>query len=270
MRQLIQITAIAATMCLLAAFIAAQTTAQIERDLLAKIKKIDKASAYTSAKHNDVLLAKVNADFKASLLKYTKLASTLRYGFPQLAKEIDIVTSADKKFRVYTWDRQDGGTMHFYETVYQYLGEKGKVFSRGTLIPKNEDREGPDPQAFAINIFSLDTKSGTVYMLLSSSTLSTSEATQQIDLFRIKGNLLDNRVKLIKTKRGLTNTLGFEFDFFSVVDRPERPLRLISYNAATKTIKLPIVIVDKKFQYGRVTPRSITYKFNGTYFVKVG
>ena len=256
-------------MFMLAAFVSAQTAAQIERDLLAKIKKIDKASAYTSTQRDDDLLEKVNTDFKASLLKYTKLAPTLRYSFPQLSKEVDIVTSADKKFRVYTWDRQDGGTMHFYETVYQYLGDKGKVFSRGIPASKNEDENG-DPHAFAIDIFSLDTKSGPVYMLLSSSVLSTSEATQQIDLFRIKGNLLDNRVKLIKTKSGLTNTLGFEFDFFSVVDRPQRPLRLISYNAATKTIKLPIVIVDKKYQYGRVTPRSITYKFNGTYFVKVG
>lgn len=248
---------------------AGQTVASIEKELLAKIKKIDKASAYTSAARNDELLSSLNDDLKASLIRFTKQASTLHYGFPKLSKEIDIETSADKKFRVYTWDRQDGGTMHFYETVYQYLGD-GKVHSRGVSGSKDKDADWQDSGAFVIDIFSLDTKAGTVYMVLSSSILSTSESTQQIDLFKISGDTLDDEVKLIKTKAGLTNTLGFEFDFFSAVDRPERPLRLISYNAATKTIKLPIVIVDNKYQYGRVTERSITYRFNGNYFVKVG
>ena len=87
-------------------------------------------------------------------------------------------------------------------------------------------------------------------------------------MFKIRGDSLDNRVKLIKTNEGLTNTLGFEYNFFSVVDRKERPLKLILYDAATRSIRLPVVIVDDKDPLGRVTNKFITYRFNGAYFVR--
>ena len=263
-------TAIAAAVALLSVFVNAQPTAQIESNLLAKIKKIGKASAYTSAERNDDLLDKLNADFKANLLKYTRLPATLRYNFSKLSKEIDIATSADKRFRVYTWDRQDGGTMHFFEAVYQFMADDGKVYSNGNVYSKTAKvGEDGDAGGFVTDVFSLDTKNGRVYMVCTSSILSTSEMAQSIDLFKVRGNSLDGKVKLIKTSEHLTNTLGFEYDFFSVVDRPERPIKLISYDAATKSIKLPVVIVEDKFQYGRVTDKFITYRFNGTHFVKV-
>ncbi len=63
--------------------------------------------------------------------------------------------------------------------------------------------------------------------------------------------------------------VGFEYNFFSVVDRKERPIKLILYDKTTKTLKIPVVIEDEEFQNGRVTNKFISYKFDGTYFVKV-
>jgi hypothetical protein len=108
-----------------------------------------------------------------------------------------------------------------------------------------------------------------VYMMRSTAILSTSLMYESVDLFSIDGNQLNDNIKLIKTKSGLTQRLGFEYDFFSVVDRPERPIRLIQVNPKQKTIQIPVVMEDKEFRNGgRVTNRFITYKFNGQYFVK--
>jgi hypothetical protein len=59
----------------------------------------------------------------------------------------------------------------------------------------------------------------------------------------------------------LKNTLGFGFDFFSVVDRPDRPVQLIKYDGVKKTLTIPVVLED-----GKVTGRTIVYQFTGQYF----
>ena len=74
-------------------------------------------------------------------------------------------------------------------------------------------------------------------------------------------NTLNDGVKLIKTKSGLNNTLGFNFDFFSVVDFKERPVILIKYNPALKSFSIPVVLEN-----GEVTDKKIIYKFTGQYF----
>jgi hypothetical protein len=64
--------------------------------------------------------------------------------------------------------------------------------------------------------------------------------------------------------RLLKNSISFEYDFFSVVDRPERPIQLIKYDQTKKTIYIPVV-----FENGKVTDKYITYKFTGEYFEKI-
>ena len=72
-----------------------------------------------------------------------------------------------------------------------------------------------------------------------------------------------------RTPSGLTNDISFAYDFFSVVDRPERPIKLFTFNETRKEFKFPIVIEDEEAPQGRVTDKFITYRFDGTYFVKV-
>ena len=238
-----------------------QTNAEIEQELVGHIKAIQKWSAYGND-YNEALLSKENAIFKEKLLKYTKMASTLKYKFSELDKYLYLSTSEDGKFRIYSWDTEDGGTMHNFENVYQFQGNDGKVYS------KSSDLEEGDAGAFVSDIFDIDTSKGKVYLARFSSILSNADAYQSINLFKIEDNSLDDKIKLIKTKSGLRSSLGFEYDFFSVVDRAERPIKLILYDKETKTIKIPVVIVDKDFRNGRVTGKFINYKFDGTYFLK--
>jgi hypothetical protein len=242
--------------------ILAQTPNKIEQELVKLYAKVNDNSGYKSNADND-LLAKANDDFKAKILEYTKVASTLKYQFGELGKEVTITTSEDGKFRSFSWDRLDGGTMHFFETVYQYQGKDGKVYSKSV-----ETEEG-DAGGFVKDIFSGQAKSGNVYLVVNTAIGSTQDRYEGVGLFRIDGNNLNDNVKLFKTKAGLTNSISISYNFFSVVDRKERPVELILFDKKTNVLKIPVVIESKKFMNGEVTDKFIKYKFNGTYFVKI-
>jgi hypothetical protein len=240
----------------------AQTPETIEKELVGLYGKINENSAYSGNSDGD-LLEKSNEEFKQKLLNHTKIASTLKHKFTELEKEISIATSEDGKFRVYSWDRLDGGTMHFFETVYQFQGADGKVYS------KSRESEEGDSGSFVYDVFTVDAKAEKIYLVCSTSIGSTQDSYQNLRLFKIGKNELNDAVKLIKTKSGLTDSIGFGYNFFSVVDRKERPIKLILFDKKTQTFKIPVVIEDEKFPNGRVTDKFINYKFNGTYFIKV-
>jgi hypothetical protein len=242
-----------------------QTPAQIEKELVGHIKNIRKWSSYTNSYDEKMGadLYKENETFKTKLLKHSKKLSTLKYKFAELNKYISISTSDDNKFRIYSWDTETGGTMHNFENVYQFQGKNGKAHSSTS---SDDDETGAG--AFVSDIYTLDTKAGKVYLARFSAILSTSLSYQSIDLFKIENNSLNDKIKLFRTTSGLQNSIGFQYDFFSVVDRKERPIKLILYDKQAKVIKIPVVIEDKKNPNGRVTNKFIVYRFNGTYFVK--
>jgi hypothetical protein len=236
---------------------------QIEQDLVKGIKKIDEVSNYGENPDYDKQ-GQVNKDFREMLLKYgEETPETLTYDFTELKKHLFITTSPDNKLRIYSWDTGSGGTMHFYGNVYQFVGEDGKIYAI------SDHQEEGDPGGFYSDIDILKTKKGTVYITRQHSKLSTSLAGQTVALYRIEGKNLNGDYKLFKTRSGIKSSIGFSFDFFSVVDRPERPLKLIQYHSEKKELKIPVVIEDKKTPQGRVTNRFIKYRFNGKYFVKV-
>ncbi len=242
--------------------ISAQTPQNVEQELIKLYAKVDDNSGYKSNNDSD-LLEKANDDFKMKVLEYTKVASTLKYTFGELQKEITITTSEDGKFRAYSWDRLDGGTMHFFETVYQFAGKDGKVYSQAV-----ETEEG-NAGGFVQNMFNVETKLGNVYLVCSYAIGSTQDRYEGVGLFRIDGNKLNDNVKLFKTKSGLTNSIGFSYNFFSVLDKKKNSDDLIFYDKKTKVLKIPVVIESEEIQNGEVTDKFISYKFNGKYFVKV-
>lgn len=240
----------------------AQTPQKIEKELISLYAKVSKNSAYSGDSDFDSL-AKANDDFKVKMLQYTKIGATLKYKFDELNKEITITTSEDGKLRAYSWDRLDGGTMHFFETVYQFLGQDSKVYSQTV------EREEGDAGGFVYDIFSVETKSGKIYLICNYGIGSSQDRGEGVKLFRIDSSKLNDQVKLIKTKSGLTNSIGFSYNFFSVVDKKDNNGGQIVFDKNAKILKIPLVIEDKKFENGRVTDKFINYKFDGTYFVKV-
>lgn len=101
-------------------------------------------------------------------------------------------------------------------------------------------------------------------MAIGNQIFSSNDVGQLIKVFTIENNEINDNVKLIKTQSGFTNKIAGYFDFFTVMDKPERPVHLIKYDKIKKIIYIPIVLED-----GKVTDRYIQYKFNGSYFEKV-
>jgi len=59
----------------------------------------------------------------------------------------------------------------------------------------------------------------------------------------------------------MSSSISFEFDFYSVVDHPERPLKLIKYDEQKKMIYIPVIAKN-----GAVTELFTRYQHNGKYF----
>jgi hypothetical protein len=241
----------------------AQAPAAVDRELVGYLENMRKFGSYNGSYDGDKL-EKNSDSLKKALLKYGKRVDILAYAFPKLGDRAYVVTSRDKRLRIYSWDTESGGTMHNFDNVFQYQGKSGKVYT----WTRTEDSEG-DAGAFYHQMFQADTPAGTVYLGVSTFIGSTSMAGQSIRAYKINGEKLDTAAKVIKTRSGVTDSVGFGYDFFSVVDHPERPIRLFSYDETRKSFRFPIVIEDGKTPQGRVTNRYITYRFDGKYFVKV-
>lgn len=185
---------------------------------------------------------------------------TLTYPFKKLSDSIFsfLHTSDDGNFRIYSWDSETGGSMHFYKVIYQWKAN-GKVF---VSIPKVEET---DPGCFCSNIFTVSINNKPYYLAITNGTYSSKDSRQSITCYSIDGNKLMDTVKLFKTKTKKLNSIDVSFDFFSVVDRPERPLELITYDDKLNIIYIPVVN-DK----GQVTKKNILYQLKDGYFEFIG
>lgn len=243
------------------AFSSAQTPSQIENKLYQSFKKIDYwSNEGRSQKNYGDSLYVANKNFENLLLKYTSNnAQILSYRFSKLTNEgLKIATSEDGKFRIYSWDTATGGTMRFFRNVYQYKNDS-KVFSK--LIDFGEDDAG----AFYNQINDVISQNKKYYLAQRVSVLSSALSYHAVQVFSIDGNILNQNAKLIKTKSGIQNQLGYEVDFSaSVNSNNTRENYGIEYDAKKKIISIPLIQADSK-----LTDKKIRYQFKGKYFEKL-
>lgn len=214
----------------------------------------NKAFAQAEAEANFVKLYRDSTEkFNTDFTDYIKQnPSTFHYSFKKLDSipGIYVITSANGRVRLYSWDTQSGGTMHFYRTICQWESN-GKVFTDAPVY------EEGNCGSFCSAIYTVQ---GTYYLIVNNSIFSNKDMSQSITACIIKNNDLVP-IDLFKTKKEKLSFIDVEFDFFSVVDRPERPLKLIKYDEKTKTLFIPVVN-DK----GEVTKRNLVYQWKGNYF----
>lgn len=239
----------------------AQTPQSIEADLLKSFKQIDYWDQKQHSGNIDAAdsLGEANDRFGKKLADYTqKYPFTLTAPFPSLKKaRLDIFTSTDGLFRIYSWDTWEGGTMHDFANVLQYKTSDKTV---SALLRSGEFREVP----FYSNLYTFKAGNKTYYLGVYGTIYSGKDAGTGIKVFAIENGKLKQNVNLIKTPSGLRGKLYYDYNFFSVVDIDFEKRPTITFDAATQTIRLPLV--DAK---GNVTKKFITYKFNGQYFEKV-
>ena len=232
-----------------------QSLKQIELDLLQASNKL--FSFYQPFRSDS--LDKYSEQLKIKTINIlNKNPGTLKYPFQMLidSNAFDIATSEDSLFRIYSWDTWTGGSMHFFNNIFQY-NSNGKVITEFLELTEGE------PSGFFSDIFTLITEGKTYYLVINNGMSSSKDIGQSIHVFTIEKGKLNQNVKLIKTSGGMTSTISVGFDFFSVVDRPERPVRVIKYDKTKKIIYIAVVHQD-----GKVTDKFIQYKFNGKYFEK--
>ena len=232
----------------------AQTTteADIEKDLLqanAAIFPFYYINVDSQTLYSDI--------FEDKFINYVaKNPATLGYRFDSLVQHgcCSIVTSDDGLFRIYSWDLMEGGTMHFFQNIYQFKSGN-KVFA------KTFERGEGDPFGYYSEIFTLRANNKCYYLAIENAIGSSIDVSQSVRVFTIENDTLNSTVNLIKTKSGLSNGIDVGFDFFSVSNHRERPLKLIKYDPDKKILYIPTVTDDYK-----ITGKFVQYQFTGKYF----
>jgi hypothetical protein len=234
-----------------------------EHELLTLFKKISYQASYKESDHaNDRQdsIKQANKAFREALLAYTATSrNSITYEFQHLQQEgLIIKTSHDGLFRIYSWDTQTGGAGHTYNAIFQYKTDN-KVNSK--LVRDDEEDAG----RWYSHIYTLKTDNKTYYIGLYHEVYSARDLFQGVKLFCIENNDLNDTVCLFKTKTGMSNELGFEFDLSSVINRTEYPVKLIYYEEDEDKLQLAVVSNE-----GKVTNRFVTFLFTGKYFERVG
>jgi hypothetical protein len=186
--------------------------------------------------------------------------ATLSHPFKVLSENnpIQIRTSGDGNFRMYTWDNVTGGTMRFFRTVYQWK-------CNGQTFIKALNTEEDDPGSFVSEIFTVHVGGSPHYLAVTNGIYSSKESSQSVSVFRIDSCKLNDSVRLFRTRTARLNSIDVYFDFFSVAARPERPLRLITYDEKRKVLLIPVA--DEK---GKVSNGNLRYQLKGAWFTYTG
>lgn len=240
----------------------AQSPQKIEQELLISFKRLQHWALYNDASPANGRIDSIrqaNTAFCNSLLAYTASAkATFNYDFKELEKEgLVIRTAEDGLFRIYSWDNGMGSAEHSFDAVFQYR-EDNEVFSQ--MAERDEQQAGK----WYSNIYTLKTDTGTYYIGLFHKVRSSTDLTQGVKVFCIKDKDLNGSVRLFKTANGLANEMGFDYNFLTVADRPDRPAKLIYYDTDDEQLHMTVIGED-----GKVTRQITTYKFNGKYFEQV-
>jgi hypothetical protein len=233
----------------------------IEADLRKSFNRINYwVDISNQLKANDTWLdsiGKANNVFAQKLKSYGDVSpSIITQPLKSLAVDINIQTSADGLFRIYSWNTGMGGTMYNCDNVIQY---KSGAAVKSVLILGTSDWFNLN---YYFKIYSLAANNQTYYLAVSGQTMGGYQYGESISAFTINNGILDDKVKIIKTASGLHNLLSYTYA--APVNPNNPPNQDIEYDAIAQTISLPVVLAA-----GRVTKNRIIYKFTGQYFERV-
>ncbi len=244
---------------LFSTLIFAQSVENIEKGLYehyAKTQKYYYPDEITQKNYQSIL--DENDIFTAELIYYLKThPETIENNFSSLVKDyFTLTTSPDGNFRIYSWSINLGGRDDLFYNIFQYRNKD----SYG--VWKN-NYEGN----YVIEIFESKLNGKQYYFPYMQSPAHGRLSTQFVYNYYISEFCCEYELSgedvLFKLGENAESILSIWFDFFSVVDREERPVRLIKFNAKTKTFTLPVI--DPQTLNVSLT-KTESYKFTGKYF----
>lgn len=180
---------------------------------------------------------------------------------PKLPENSDmkIVSSADKKFCIYSWDTHTGGSMKFYNVIGLYQ-KNGSV----SAIPINDivKNKGTDPAGSCDEILTVTSSSNErIYMAIFNSTLGTNYSAKVITAYRLENNQL-NEVEIFITDDSKDKSLTYEYDYMSNYDFEKmKEINTVHLSKNGKKLYVPDV------QNNQMTGEWQIYNFDGSKFV---
>lgn len=145
--------------------------------------------------------------------------------------------------------------MRIYEGIFQYR-HNNQIATANFA----------DGDGYVLEIGQMTINQKVIYFVVSWGAGDTSLHGQNMSLYTLEnGKLIP--AKLIKTKEGLTHHIGFAYDPFFMPETGIHSEKLIHINPKNRSFSIPVVIEEKDYPNGRVTNRTLTYRFDGKYFV---
>ena len=240
----------------------AQSVADIEKDMVTKFETarsfVRRGNGYDYDK-----FVKANSEFETALIQYCQNPATLTSGFPDLSDEIEIVTSADSRFRIYSWDLGYGGTMRHHASVIQYQGASGKTYGW-------QPAKSPDSGVGGLyrSVFEIPTDDGTIYLAESEMILSRSDRFRDLRVFEVAGDAIRPDLKLIRTPHGLENEISLEYNYFAVQHDDEGNAKIFYFDPAKWSFRYKEASTRRSSKGSGVSEKFIVYRFDGKYFVR--
>lgn len=175
------------------------------------------------------------------------------------SKNLHVLTSADGKFRIYCWNTQQGGTMQFFRTIYQF-SNLNKVF----VLPIGIEEED-DNGSFCYDLNQISINDKAYYIISSVSIGSSAVYYYQIAIKTVNDSILTDS-PIIKDGAKMKSDIGYEIDLANNANRENGNARdnmQLDYDREKNLIILPFINDNDK-----VTEKKIRYKFNGKYFAR--
>ncbi len=235
----------------------AQKPKVIENDLLKQLNKFTywegKINKYQPDGSSD---STENAIYQFGLkLKY--YAGRCPDSLSQILGKIGGLSSDDGLLQILSWDTYSGGTQHIFENIIGYhSGQRTK------FILDTTNNQGDYVYAYD-KLFSLKVERKTYYLATYYGIFDLYSRGEGIRIFSIEDGKLNDKVKLIKTKKGLTNKLYYSYSQ-QLTNSDILSYTTMKYDPKLKTIAFPVISKS-----GFETDNTIVYKFNGQYFEKV-
>lgn len=231
---------------------------EIENELVDCVKKI----TYWRINHNIVdsnirssdSLYYENNRLKALLLNYTvEEPNTISYPFDSLRRYIDIASSEDKKFRIYSWHIGQMDKMEYFINIFQYEAQ-GKVYS--TMI--NYD-DAYDPKGYYSQIHTLTCGTDTtIYMGYFHAFYTPKDFSDSYQTFQIVGNQLIDSIPIFKMKDSIMPSIEV---LFHPVSQTRFMKKLIFYSPKKQQIR-----IRQTDNYGIILNKFKKLMFNGKQF----
>lgn len=213
---------------------------------------------YTDKDSLELYATKFEKEFKGFIKSNP---GTMQYDFKKLSEEENICqiqTSSDGNLRIYNWDTENAGPVHYHKSIYQWRSN-GKVFTN--IGDVNEDIDGGDVCA---NLYTVMIDKKVHYLVIKRSEGSGRDQGESISAYRIDGEKLIDTVKVFKTKTETLNSIIVNTDNFNVVDDYNQD-EGITYDAQRKIVSIPLVNENNAR-----TNNYLLYKLKGRYFEYVG